>query len=77
MKKLLISTDSFLPRWDGIARMLSEIIPRISGKYDVTVIAPQFHGRMPKYRGVKIIRVPLSGVQLGDYPPAKLDYKKV
>lgn len=77
MKKLLISTDSFLPRWDGISRVLSEVIPRLSSKYDITVIAPRFLGKAPSFKGVKIIRIPLSGIQFGDYPPAKFEYKKI
>ena len=76
-KKLLISTDSFLPRWDGVARVLNEIIPKLSKTYDITVVAPKFPGKPPKYTGVKIIKVQLSGMQFGDYPPAKYDYKKV
>jgi hypothetical protein len=28
-KKLLIATENFLPRWDGIARFLNEIIPKL------------------------------------------------
>jgi glycosyltransferase involved in cell wall biosynthesis len=77
MKKLAITTDSFLPRWDGIARVLSEIIPGLSKKYEITVIAPKFQGTGPRYKGVKIVRMRLSGRQFGDYPPAKLNYGKV
>ncbi len=76
-KKMLITTDSFLPRWDGVARVLSEIIPRLKDKYDITVIAPRFPGKSPKWRGVKITRIHLSGWQFGGYTPAKYDYKKV
>jgi len=76
-KKLLISTDSFLPRWDGVARFLAETIPKLSKTYDITVIAPRFQGTIPKFKGVKIVRMALSGMQFGDYPPAKYDYKKV
>ena len=77
MKKLLISTDNFLPRWDGIARFLSEIIPRLKDKFEITIVAPKFKGKAPSYKGVKIIRIPLSGTQFGDYPPAKFEYKKI
>ena len=52
MKRLLITTDSFLPRWDGIARMLSEIIPKLSQKYEITVVAPKFIGKSVKFKGV-------------------------
>lgn len=76
-KRLLISTDSFLPRWDGIARVMSEIIPKLRDKYDITVIAPRFLGTVPRFKGVKIIRIPLSGTHFGDYPPAKFEYRKV
>jgi glycosyltransferase involved in cell wall biosynthesis len=64
-KKLLISTDAFLPRWDGISRFLSEMIPVLSEKYDVTVIAPKFAGKLPKL-DAKIIRFPLVNLQFGD-----------
>ena len=74
---MLITTDSFLPRWDGVARVLSEIIPMLKDKYDLTVIAPRFPGKSPKWRGVKITRIHLSGCEFGGYTPAKYDYKKV
>lgn len=77
MKKLLITTDSFLPRWDGIARFLSEIIPLLKEKYEITVLAPQFPGRIPRYKRVRIVRIPLSGAEFGDYTPAKFEYRKV
>ena len=28
-KRLVIATDSFLPRWDGVSRFLLEIIPKL------------------------------------------------
>ena len=46
-KKLLIATDNFLPRWDGIARFLVELIPALTHKFDVTIVAPRFPGRIP------------------------------
>jgi len=68
--KLLIATDSFLPRWDGIARFLNEMIPRLLSQYDITVIAPKFG----KYdaQGFNLIQIPLSKLRLGDYTTAKL-----
>ena len=76
-KKLLIATDSFLPRWDGVARFLSELIPDLKKDFIITVIAPKFKGKIPKIPGVKIIRMPLRNIQVGDYYPAKLDKKKI
>ena len=51
-KKLVISTDCFLPRWDGIARFLLEIIPRLSRYYDITVIAPKFEGTLKGFEKI-------------------------
>jgi L-malate glycosyltransferase len=40
MKKLLIVTDSFFYRMDGIVRFLDEIVPRIRPRFDIHIIAP-------------------------------------
>jgi glycosyltransferase involved in cell wall biosynthesis len=77
MKKLLIATDSFLPRWDGIARFLSEIIPQLVNDYDVTIIAPAFEGEYREYEEARVIRFPVTKLKLADYFPAKPSYKKI
>jgi len=77
MKKLLIATDCFLPRWDGIARFLNEIIPHLSDEYDITVIAPRFYGEFKDPRNIRIIRIPLSRIHVADYTPAKFSIKKI
>ena len=76
-KKLLIATDNFLPRWDGIARFLSEIVPELKKKYDITIIAPKFNGKFHKISGVRIKRIPLFKWYLGDFPPAKFRFKEI
>jgi len=77
MKKLLIATDSFLPRWDGIARFLNEILPKLSADYDITIIAPRFNGQLAEFKNISIIRIPLSRIRVGDYTPAKFCIIKV
>jgi len=77
MKKILIATDSFLPRWDGIARFLNEILPKLSADYDITVIAPRFNGQLAEFKNISIIRIPLSRIRVGDYTPAKFCIRKV
>ena len=78
MKKLLIVSDSFLPRWDGIARFLSDIIPSLSKEYDITVLAPRFKGTLPEYKNVKIIRFPLLKlIKLGDTYPCIPSIRKI
>ena len=71
-KKIVIATDSFLPRWDGIARFLSEIILPLKEKYDITVLTSDFEGYYndPK---ITIVRFPLRKFYLSDFPLSKPD----
>ncbi len=69
-KRLLIPTDAFTPRWDGIARFLHEIIPELTDEFDVEVIAPLFpgfEGWVDKEKRYKIIRVKSSRIRVSDY----------
>jgi glycosyltransferase involved in cell wall biosynthesis len=70
MKKLLIATDNFLPRWDGIARFLAEMIPRLSKEYEISVISPDY-GLSPIDMEITRTLVPIRGSKIGDYTPAK------
>lgn len=65
-KKIVIASDTLLPRWDGVSSFLNEVIPRISQDYELTVLAPNF-GEFEGYGGVKILRFPLiKCVRFGD-----------
>ena len=75
-QKLLIATDSFLPRWDGITRFLTEIIPRLQNTYDITILAPDFQGKSPKLN-VKVIRFPLTKLTFGDITFSKPKLKQL
>ena len=75
-KRLLIATDNFLPRWDGIARFLSQIIPELKVDYDITVIAPRFKGKLKNISKVNIIRLPTHNYHIGDYQPTKINIMK-
>ncbi len=70
-KKLLIASDCFLPRWDGIARFLSDLLPALSKDFEITVLAPDFPGRKISMPGINIIRLPLHFFKIGDFNPAK------
>jgi glycosyltransferase involved in cell wall biosynthesis len=67
-KKVLIATDNFLPRWDGIARFLNEVVPSLSRDFDISIIAPDF-GEHPKFfsNRVKIAKFPLLNIDFADY----------
>ncbi|MEK6874723.1 MAG: glycosyltransferase family 4 protein [Nanoarchaeota archaeon] len=73
--RLLITTDSFLPRWDGIARVLYETIPHISKSFRITVVCPDY-GIAPNLP-VTYLRFPVSQWRFGDFRPAKLDRAKL
>ncbi len=77
MRKLLIATDSFLPRWDGIARFLLEIVPKLANEFEITIAAPEFEGDSIEIENVKIIRFPLYKFQIGDYIPPRFNVKKI
>ena len=64
--KLVVTTDCFLPRWDGIARFLSLILPELAKTMHIVVFAPKFPGKVPMPKGVKVIRFPLVNWQFGD-----------
>ena len=64
--KLLITTDCFLPRWDGIARFLTELIPHLMRNFDITVVAPDFKGEFKEIPGIRVIRFPLTRIRFGD-----------
>lgn len=75
-KKLLIATDNFLPRWDGISRFLSEIIPRLIEEYEITVISPDFGTYEDP--DIKIIKIPLYKLfKVGDFNIAKFKIGKI
>ncbi|MFH1506222.1 MAG: glycosyltransferase [archaeon] len=73
--KLLIASDSFLPRWDGIARVLSEIIPKLSRKYDITVMAPDYGDY--ENDQIRLVRIPLNNLWIGDFNVPKFALRKV
>ncbi len=46
MKKLLIVTDTYFPKSDGVVTFLSEVVPRLKSKFDITILAPNLgYGR--------------------------------
>ncbi len=76
-KKLIIATDCFLPRWDGVTRFLLEILPRIREEFQITVLAPDFKGEKIKIKDIDIIRYPLRDMQFGDIYFSKFMYKEI
>ena len=81
-KKLLITTDSFAPRIDGVSRFITEIIPYLTDYFDITILAPDYtqqfkKEKISKIKNVKIRLIPLSGLRFGEYRAAKFKFFKV
>ncbi len=66
VKKIVITTDCYLPRWDGIARFLKELVPELAKKYKITIFAPAFKGKTPQFKNTELIRFPLQKTQHAD-----------
>ncbi|MEM4268182.1 MAG: glycosyltransferase family 4 protein [Candidatus Woesearchaeota archaeon] len=77
MKRLLIASDCFLPRWDGVARFLSEIIPRLLEDYNITVLAPDFPGEFQEPDSYEIVRFPLLKIMFGDIYFSRVKHAQV
>lgn len=66
MKKLLITSDSFLPRWDGISRFLAVVVLSLKNFFDITILVPEFDGNLKRVEGINIVRFPLLKIRFGD-----------
>jgi len=53
--KLVIATDSFLPRWDGIASFLDQVIPYLEKEFAITILCPN-NGPINKKYAAKIVK---------------------
>ncbi len=77
MKKIVIATDNFLPRWDGISRFLDEVVPGLVGDFDITILAPKFDNNQVEMDNVTVIRFPTFNFQIGDFTPTKPPFLKI
>ena len=71
MKHLVMLTDNFLPRHDGIVRFLVEVLPFLAKQFKVTLICPQYKEATVDVPGVHIEYIPVSSRFAGDFPVPK------
>jgi glycosyltransferase involved in cell wall biosynthesis len=76
MKKLLIATDCFVPRWDGIVRFLLEIIPGLTSDFEITVVAPRFGDFTPP-ANCRVVTLPIMKLQFGDINFSGFNYFRI
>ena len=56
---LAIAADSFLPRWDGIARVLIEMVPQLTQDFSLRLLVPDYLGDRPQWDEVTYHLFPL------------------
>ena len=56
--RLLMVADTFLPKRDGVMKFISEMLPRFSDEYDITLLVPDYGARISTFCGAKIIAMP-------------------
>ncbi|MBI2147528.1 glycosyltransferase family 4 protein, partial [Candidatus Woesearchaeota archaeon] len=76
-KHIVIASDCFLPRWDGIARFLLEIVPKLAVRYRITLLVPDFPGPKISLPSVRTVYIPLSSFRSGDYPVPRIEWGKI
>ncbi|MBI5065222.1 glycosyltransferase family 4 protein [Candidatus Woesearchaeota archaeon] len=76
MKTILISSDCYLPRWDGIARFLSQLLPELNNEFKIIVAVPDF-GKSQKYKNVEEQKFPLIKIQFGDIYLSRVNNKRI
>ncbi len=74
MKKLLIVSDTFPPRIDGISRFISEIVTRLKDSFEITTLSPDLG---PQTISETHISVPLSSIRIGDFDVSKFALKSI
>ncbi|MBW3000003.1 glycosyltransferase family 4 protein [Candidatus Woesearchaeota archaeon] len=79
MKKLLISTDTFFPKRDGITRFLDELIPKLSDSFEITILAPSYTKEFvtEEFKGAEVVRFPVSRIEIEQYPAVKPAFRKI
>lgn len=81
IKSLLIVSDRYYPKRDGLVRFLSEVIPKIKNKFKITLLVPELdhHRNNVKgdIKGVKIIFIPRSWKKISDLWLAKPKFRLI
>ena len=74
-KKIIITTDTLFHDKEGITRFLQEVIPELSSRYDITLIASQYpgHSLPEKFHGATVVPIPvLKRISIAGHSPAKV-----
>ncbi|MDD5650133.1 MAG: glycosyltransferase family 4 protein [Candidatus Nanoarchaeia archaeon] len=75
--KILVATDSFLPKIDGVSMFLTRVLPKLANYYDITLLCPGFPGKIKEFKGIKIIRTKVSRIKIANYNIPKPKNKQI
>ena len=76
-KKLLITTDTYYPKKDGVMVFLEKVVPSLTEDYDVTIAAPVFSRKAIKTIGnSRVVGFPVSEkMKMAGYRSVKISRK--
>ena len=73
MKKVVIATDTYFPKIDGITSVLKEVVPRLAQTFDITMLAPDFGAawsnaevKLKVSRFLRLLGYPLIRISFGN-----------
>ncbi len=64
-QRLLIATDTFLPRKDGVSRFLQGLLPLLTQHFEVTLVCPH-HQHIPPFQDVTIKTIKNTSFKIND-----------
>jgi len=78
-KKLLIATDTYYPKKDGVLIFLEKVVPALTDEYDITIVAPVFDkGKFRQIGDAKVVGFPVSEkLKMADYNSVKISKKNI
>jgi len=62
MKKIVIASDTYLPKIDGVTMFFKNVIPKLSKNFSITMIVPAYRRRIPEIDNVKLIKNKVSRI---------------
>ncbi len=79
-KKIVIVTDSFAPKKDGVTKFLETVVDELNHKYEIVLLAPSYTQKSftEQFYGAVVVRFPSSSwVTLGGYQAVLVLPKKI
>ncbi len=75
MKKLLVISDTYSPKRDGVVIFLQQILPLLTDTFEITLLVPDF-GSNAHLKNISIVSLPLSKhMKLSTYESASFSFK--